>query len=197
MAELTSTAETTANSCCAPAAQATCCESSTKAECCDPSHGEGCGCAADTAGRQPATYASRCASAMPQPPPGHEHRSRRRLLRSERDIDGGSEVFGAALYALGDHEQYPIPPSSPPSAAASPPPSPNCTRARQSSTSALARNRRAALGEARRPDRQSPRPRHDRRDAGPRPRERRQGWRRECRVPQGLHRGHTAPRRKR
>lgn len=48
MAELTTAAETTANSCCAPEQQATCCEPSAKAECCDPSHGEGCGCAADT-----------------------------------------------------------------------------------------------------------------------------------------------------
>jgi hypothetical protein len=44
MAELTTTAETTTNSCCAPEVQATCCESSAKAECCD--HDEGCGCAA-------------------------------------------------------------------------------------------------------------------------------------------------------
>ncbi len=35
MAELTTTADTTANSCCAPEAQATCCQSSAKAECCD------------------------------------------------------------------------------------------------------------------------------------------------------------------
>jgi arsenite methyltransferase len=48
MAELTTPAETTTNSCCAPEAQATCCEPSAKAECCDSSHGEGCGCAADT-----------------------------------------------------------------------------------------------------------------------------------------------------
>jgi hypothetical protein len=47
MAELTTIAATTTNSCCAPEAQATCCEPSAKAECCDPSHGEGCGCAAD------------------------------------------------------------------------------------------------------------------------------------------------------
>ena len=38
MAELTTPAATTANSCCAPEAQATCCEPSAKAECCDPSH---------------------------------------------------------------------------------------------------------------------------------------------------------------
>ena len=48
MAELTTSAETTANSCCAPEAQATCCEPSAKVECCGPSHGEGCGCAAGT-----------------------------------------------------------------------------------------------------------------------------------------------------
>ena len=33
MAELTTTAETTASACCAPEAQATCCEPSAKAEC--------------------------------------------------------------------------------------------------------------------------------------------------------------------
>jgi arsenite methyltransferase len=46
MAELTTTAETTTNSCCAPEAQAMCCEPSAKADCCDPGHGEGCGCSA-------------------------------------------------------------------------------------------------------------------------------------------------------
>jgi hypothetical protein len=46
MAELTTTAEPTASSCCAPEAQATCCEPSAKAECCGPSHGESCECSA-------------------------------------------------------------------------------------------------------------------------------------------------------
>jgi arsenite methyltransferase len=46
MAELTTPADTTTTSCCAPEAQATCCEPSAKAECCDPSHGDGCGCSA-------------------------------------------------------------------------------------------------------------------------------------------------------
>jgi hypothetical protein len=41
MADLTS-AEATADPCCAPAQQATCCEPSAKAECCD--HGDGCDC---------------------------------------------------------------------------------------------------------------------------------------------------------
>jgi|GEM_PF-2940969 len=44
MAELT-TAETTADACCAPEQQATCCEPSDKAECCG--HEAGCGCDAD------------------------------------------------------------------------------------------------------------------------------------------------------
>jgi arsenite methyltransferase len=49
MAGLTTRAQMTTNSCCAPEAQATCCEPSAKAECCDPNHDEeGCGCAADT-----------------------------------------------------------------------------------------------------------------------------------------------------
>jgi hypothetical protein len=46
MAELTTTGETTASSCCAPEAQATCCVPSAKAECCHPSHGKNCGCSA-------------------------------------------------------------------------------------------------------------------------------------------------------
>ena len=44
MAELTTTTETTATSCCAPEAQATCCEPTAKTECCDPSLGERCEC---------------------------------------------------------------------------------------------------------------------------------------------------------
>jgi hypothetical protein len=39
MAELSTTAETTANTCCAPEQQAPCCEPSAKAECCDPKLG--------------------------------------------------------------------------------------------------------------------------------------------------------------
>jgi hypothetical protein len=46
MAELTTTSETAASSCCAPEAQATCCEPSAKAECCVPGHGEDCQCSA-------------------------------------------------------------------------------------------------------------------------------------------------------
>ncbi len=99
MAELTTTDETTANSCCAQQAQA---------ECCDPSHGEGCACAADTT----ATPASdirnevreRYAAAALQvanTDPGAG------CCAPSETFDGGSEVFGAALYALGDREQLP------------------------------------------------------------------------------------------
>jgi arsenite methyltransferase len=49
MAELTTTTETRASSCCAPEAQATCCEPTAKAECCGPNHGEDCGCSAGEA----------------------------------------------------------------------------------------------------------------------------------------------------
>jgi arsenite methyltransferase len=108
MAELTTPAETIENSCCAPEAQAACCEPSAKAACCDPSHGEGCGCAADTtttqAGDIREQVRERYAAAAVQvtttdPGPG--------CCAPSETFDGGSEVFGAALYALGDHEQLP------------------------------------------------------------------------------------------
>ena len=51
------------------------------------------------------------------------------------------------------------------------------------------RHRRPPLGEAGRADRPGVRGRHDRRDAGARPGERRRGRRHECRVPEGPHRG--------
>ncbi len=64
MAELTAPTDTTANSCCAPEAQATCCDPSAKAECCDPSHGDGCGCAADTTTTQASDVRERYAAAI-------------------------------------------------------------------------------------------------------------------------------------
>ena len=57
------------------------------------------------------------------------------------------------------------------------------------------RHRRAALGPARRADRQGLRPRHDRRDAGAGAGEPAQGRRRQRRVPQGRDRGDPAARR--
>ncbi len=103
MAELSTAVDTTANSCCAPAAQTTCCEPSAKAECCDPSHGEGCGCAAGTTDIRE-TVRERYAAAAVQvttTDPGAG------CCAPSGTFDGGSEVFGAALYALGDHEQLP------------------------------------------------------------------------------------------
>lgn len=108
MAELTTTAETTANACCAPEAQAACCEPSAKADCCDPSHGEGCDCAADTTRTQGGDireqvrerYAAAAVQVVTTDPGAG-------CCAPSETFDGGSEVFGAALYALGDHEQLP------------------------------------------------------------------------------------------
>jgi arsenite methyltransferase len=105
MAELTAPTDTTANSCCAPEAQTTCCEPSAKAECCDPSHGEGCGCAADITTTQAGDvreqvrerYAATVQVTTTDPGAG--------CCALSETFDGGSEVFGAALYALGDREQ--------------------------------------------------------------------------------------------
>jgi arsenite methyltransferase len=104
MAELTA-AETTADPCCVPEAQASCCEPSAKADCCG--HEEGCGRAA---GSQPIQATDvreqvreRYAAAAVQvtsTDPGAG-------CCAPSETFDGSEVFGAALYALGDHEQLP------------------------------------------------------------------------------------------
>jgi arsenite methyltransferase len=106
MAELTA-AETTAESCCAPEAQATCCEPSAKAECCDPSHGEGCGCdagkgadSADIRERVRERYAAAAVQVRSTDPGAG-------CCAPSEAFDGGSEVFGAALYALADRDQLP------------------------------------------------------------------------------------------
>ncbi|MGD0197383.1 MAG: arsenite methyltransferase [Solirubrobacteraceae bacterium] len=109
MAELSTPVETTANSCCAPDAQASCCEPSAKAECCDPSHAEGCDCSAGKSPQTPAgdireqvreRYAA-AAIQVASSDPGSG------CCAPSETFDGGSEVFGAALYALGDHEHLP------------------------------------------------------------------------------------------
>jgi arsenite methyltransferase len=108
MAEL-STAETTANSCCAPEAQATCCEPGAKADCCGESHGDGCGCDAGKTVEAPAgdireqvreRYAA-AATHVATTDPGAG------CCAPSETFDRGSEVFGAALYELGDREQLP------------------------------------------------------------------------------------------
>jgi arsenite methyltransferase len=108
MAELSNTDQTTANACCAQETQVACCESSAKGECCDPPHGEGCGCAADNTATRPSDIREqvreRYAAAAVQvtsTDPGAG------CCAPSETFDGGSAVFGAALYALGDHEQLP------------------------------------------------------------------------------------------
>jgi arsenite methyltransferase len=106
MAELTA-AETTTGSCCAPESQAKCCEPSAKAECCGPNHGEGCSCSAGNAEDSPdirERVRERYAAAAVQvtsTDPGAG------CCAPSETFDGGSEVFGAALYALGGHERLP------------------------------------------------------------------------------------------
>jgi arsenite methyltransferase len=105
MAELTAV-ETTTDHCCAPEQQATCCEPSEKADCCG--HGEGCGCEAAATAPQSTDlreqvrerYAA-AATQVTSTDPGAG------CCAPSETFDGGSEVFGAALYALSDHEQLP------------------------------------------------------------------------------------------
>jgi arsenite methyltransferase len=105
MADMT-TAGTTTYPCCAPEQQASCCEPSEKADCCG--HGDACGC--DTAATTPQTsdvreqVRERYAAAAMQvttTDPGAG------CCAPSEAFDGGSAVFGAALYALSDHEQLP------------------------------------------------------------------------------------------
>jgi ubiquinone/menaquinone biosynthesis C-methylase UbiE len=95
--------------CCAPSEQASCCDPSDKATCCEPGHPDGCGCAA---GQTSATQATdireqvreRYAAAALQvttTDPGAG------CCAPSDTFDGGSEVFGAALYAMSDREQIP------------------------------------------------------------------------------------------
>jgi SAM-dependent methyltransferase len=120
MAELSAT-ETTANACCAPEAQASCCEPSAKADCCGESHADGCGC---DAGRGVGAPALDDAPALADAPPADiRERVRERYAAAATQVsrtdpgagccapsetfDGGSDMFGAVLYALGDREQLP------------------------------------------------------------------------------------------
>jgi arsenite methyltransferase len=103
MVELTSESST----CCAPEQQAICCEPSEKGDCCG--HSEGCGCdAGETASqatdvrervRERYAAAANHVTTTEPGPPG--------CCGPSENFDGGSEVFGAALYALSDHHQLP------------------------------------------------------------------------------------------
>jgi arsenite methyltransferase len=105
MADLTTT-DATVDSCCAPEQQATCCEPSAKADCCG--HDEGCGCAAGTTTtperdvrEQVRERYAAAAAQVATTEPGAA------CCAPGETFDGGSEVFGAALYALSDRDQLP------------------------------------------------------------------------------------------
>jgi arsenite methyltransferase len=104
MAELSAIETTTTDPCCAPEQQASCCEPSAKADCCG--HEEGCGCDAgatptrDVRDHVRERYAA-AATQVTTADPGAG------CCAPSETFDGGNEVFGAALYELGDREQLP------------------------------------------------------------------------------------------
>jgi arsenite methyltransferase len=93
----------TTSDCCAPEEQASCCEPSEKAECCG--HGEDCGCAAgnatgDIREQVRDRYAAAATQVTSTDPGGG-------CCAPSETFDGGSDVFGAALYELSDRDQLP------------------------------------------------------------------------------------------
>ena len=100
MADMT-VADTTPDPCCEPEQQSTCCEPSEKADCCGQD--EDCGCDAGTPDIRETVRARYAAAAtlVTRSDPGAG------CCAPSQTFDGGSEVFGAALYALGDREQLP------------------------------------------------------------------------------------------
>jgi arsenite methyltransferase len=102
MAELAASETTTSDACCAPEQQATCCEPSAKEDCCG--HEQGCGCdaganpTADLRERVRERYAAAAVQVRTTDPGAG-------CCAPSETFDGGSEVFGAALYELGEREQ--------------------------------------------------------------------------------------------
>ena len=95
--------------CCDPAEQAGCCETSEKATCCTPDHPDSCGCASGQTDTSPVSdirervrerYAAAALQVTSTDPGGG-------CCAPSDTFDGGSEVFGAALYAIGDRDQIP------------------------------------------------------------------------------------------
>ncbi len=115
MADVT-TAETTADPCCAPVQQATCCEPSEKAGCCG--QGEGCGCdagatAVETEVREQVRerYAAAARAAAEARPSGEPDAtagvSRGCGPAVVRTNASGEHVFGGALYEAGEADAAP------------------------------------------------------------------------------------------
>jgi len=106
MAGLNAPERTTADACCAPTQQATCCEPSAKSDCCG--HDDGCGCPAGSDRTEPTDIRERVreryAAAAVQVTTTDSGAG---CCAPSDTFDGGSEVFGAALYAPGDHERLP------------------------------------------------------------------------------------------
>jgi arsenite methyltransferase len=103
VAELSAT-ETTPDACCAPDQQVDCCEPDAKADCCGQQDGCGCAAGADDSGGVREQVRARYAAAAVQvtnTDPGAG------CCAPSETFDGGSEIFGAALYELGDREQLP------------------------------------------------------------------------------------------
>jgi arsenite methyltransferase len=106
MAGLTTAETTTTGSCCAPEAQATCCEPTAKADCCGEGHASGsCGCAAGEPARDireqvRERYAAAAAQVTTTDPGAN-------CCAPSETFDGGSDVFGPALYAMEDRDQIP------------------------------------------------------------------------------------------
>ena len=110
MAELTTPeGSAPAGSCCASEQQASCCTPSDKAECCNPSHDDGCGCAAGNATEASESdireqVRERYGAAAVSVTSGDAGAG---CCAPSEAFDGGSDVFGKALYALGDRDQVP------------------------------------------------------------------------------------------
>ncbi|HEY4897039.1 MAG TPA: arsenite methyltransferase [Solirubrobacteraceae bacterium] len=104
MADMT-TAVRSADACCTTDQQSTCCEPPAKEDCCG--QGEQCACdaggdvpAGDVRERVRARYAA-AATQVRATDPGAG------CCAPSETFDGGTQVFGAALYALADHDQLP------------------------------------------------------------------------------------------
>jgi SAM-dependent methyltransferase len=107
MAELNPEDTAATSRCCSPAQQTSCCAPADKAGCCGSSHGEACGCSAGQPGLAQSEIRKRVReryTAEARAVTGAEAGS----CCPPSDASGGdADIWGAALYALGDDEQVP------------------------------------------------------------------------------------------